>query len=458
MGIHAAAQALEHLVGAGHQRATAACGSEFFGERYRVRAGLQFAERLGGEFRLALALLQPGERRLGVGERVFARHVMGEAAGAIARHGKALAAAQRRKPHLTLPHRLSQTVDAAGKFGLHLTGVLQFGLQPRDGAGGLGRQILAALFEGGDGAGLQVLYAGGEAFGVFRLQPVLRDGDGNGTAGSLDPAGSIADLLGEDRKGMAIAESFFHLVGTAAHECQDLFEHSFASLYEHCSIIFSHKTEHCSIRKMNVVQNERQWLMAMPRQTKKEDLKTRLTAAGTALIREQGLKGLRARDIAERAGAALGGLYTVFDDLDGLILTVNSGTLKRLETALEGAIPPDATAEDTFLSLSLAYLRFALAERNLWSALFEHRMPEGMPVPDWHLAEHAFLIGLIAAPLAARMPDASAQDIAIRARTFFSAVHGVIAISLEGRFVGITPDVLEREVTALARMLAGSPG
>ncbi|HEV7249541.1 MAG TPA: TetR/AcrR family transcriptional regulator [Shinella sp.] len=194
--------------------------------------------------------------------------------------------------------------------------------------------------------------------------------------------------------------------------------------------------------------------MTEKRREKKADLKARLITAGTALVAEQGLKGLRARDIAERAGSALGGLYTVFDDLDGLVLHINSGTLKRLETALNAALPPSGDIEETFLSLSLAYLRFALAERNLWSALFEHRMPEGVAVPEWHLAEHAFLIGLIAPPLARQMPDASADDIAIRARTVFSAVHGVIAISLEGRFVGITPALLEREVAALARLLA----
>ncbi|WDZ79190.1 TetR/AcrR family transcriptional regulator (plasmid) [Ensifer adhaerens] len=192
------------------------------------------------------------------------------------------------------------------------------------------------------------------------------------------------------------------------------------------------------------------------RQTKKEDLKARLIVACTELMREQGLKNLRARDIAERAGAALGGLYTVFDDLDELVLHVNSGTLKQLETALNAAISPSAAIGETFLSLSLAYMRFALAERNLWSALFEHRMPEGVSVPEWHLAEHTFLIGLIAVPLARHMPNASHQDVAIRARTFFAAVHGVISLSLEGRFVGITPEVLEREITALAGILAGS--
>ncbi|MBP1876074.1 hypothetical protein J2Z19_005823 [Ensifer adhaerens] len=42
----------------------------------------------------------------------------------------------------------------------------------------------------------------------------------------------------------------------------------------------------------------------------------------------------------------------------------------------------------------------------------------------------------------------------IGARTFFSAVHGVISVSLEGRFAGITPELLEREVTVLTRLLA----
>ena len=194
--------------------------------------------------------------------------------------------------------------------------------------------------------------------------------------------------------------------------------------------------------------------MTQRRQTKKEDLRNRLIAAGTELIQEQGLKGLRARDIAERAGSALGGLYTVFEDLDALILAVNSGTLKRMEAALSSAIQSSAGIEDAFADLSIAYLRFALSDRNLWFALFEHRMPEGVAVPDWHLAEHAFLIGFIATPLSRHMQDAGPQDAAIRARTIFAAIHGVIAISLENRFIGITPERLEQEVRTLALLLA----
>lgn len=193
--------------------------------------------------------------------------------------------------------------------------------------------------------------------------------------------------------------------------------------------------------------------MANKRQPKKEDLKARLIAAATELVREQGLKGLRARDIAERAGAALGGLYTVFDDLDGLILHVNSGTLVRLESALRAAVVDLSSPADIFRSLARAYLQFALAERKLWAALFEHRMPDGIAIPDWHIQEQAFLIGLIASPLAEFMPDSTEAEIALRARTFFGAVHGVLAISLEDRFTGISSEQLETELTALADIL-----
>lgn len=186
---------------------------------------------------------------------------------------------------------------------------------------------------------------------------------------------------------------------------------------------------------------------------RKQEQKDRLIEAARTLIAEQGLKGLRARDIAERAGCALGGLYTVFADIDELILHVNSRTLRQLEQALAGAVEEGSPASP-FEALALAYLAFAIDNTRLWSALFEHRMPEGVPVPDWHLQEHAFLVGLIIPPLGSLMPDMPLPQMITRARTLFAAVHGVIAISLENRFIGLAADALRDEVRALARILA----
>lgn len=193
--------------------------------------------------------------------------------------------------------------------------------------------------------------------------------------------------------------------------------------------------------------------MTEKRSARREELRARLVAAARDLIAEQGLAGLRARDIAERAGCALGGLYTVFADLDDLILHVNSRTLGEMERTLTSAASGRGDVP-AFEALALGYLEFARQKARLWSALFEHRMPEGVPVPAWHLQEHVFLVGLIIEPLSAILPALPQEVLVTRARTLFAAVHGVIALSLDNRYVGLPPDALEEEVRTLARVLA----
>lgn len=186
--------------------------------------------------------------------------------------------------------------------------------------------------------------------------------------------------------------------------------------------------------------------MSEKRDAKREDLKSRLIEAAKTRIEAEGLASLRARDVTQDAGCALGGLYTVFSDLHELVIHVNSLTLKALEQSLGVSEVKDASPTDRLRNLARRYLDFALANRNLWKALFEHQLPDGQETPQWHLDEHLFLIGLIAEPLRELQPDMTDEERAIRARTLFGAVHGVISISLEGRFVGLPAGKLAREL------------
>lgn len=190
------------------------------------------------------------------------------------------------------------------------------------------------------------------------------------------------------------------------------------------------------------------------REEKREDLKTRLIDAARTRIVDNGLAALRARDVTQDAGCALGGLYTVFADLSELVIHVNSETLKALQGHLSLAEAPERSATDRLRNLAQGYLRFAIENRNLWKALFEHHLPDGHATPQWHLDEHLFLMSVIAEPLAELRPDLSQEDRAIRARTLFGAVHGVVNISLEGRFVGLPRERLEREVDELVLTIA----
>ncbi len=187
---------------------------------------------------------------------------------------------------------------------------------------------------------------------------------------------------------------------------------------------------------------------------RKADLKTRLIDAAEAEIAEKGLAGLKAREVTRRAGCALGALYTAVDDLDGLVLQVNARTLARLGAALSPpAGAPDGTPEAVTLALADAYAGFALENRRLWSALFEHRLPEGVAVPDWYAQAHEVLIARIGAPLAALRPDLPPQALRLRVRTLFGAVHGVVHLALQGRLVGLPEASLRPEVAALVGAL-----
>jgi AcrR family transcriptional regulator len=189
-----------------------------------------------------------------------------------------------------------------------------------------------------------------------------------------------------------------------------------------------------------------------PEKDRKVDLRTRLIAAAETEIADKGLLGLKARDVTQRAGCALGAIYNAVADLDELILRVNSRTLERLGAALapaSGAGGPEAVT----LALADAYAVFALQNRRLWSALFEHRLPDGVEMPDWHRQEHEVLIARIVEPLHRLRPDLPEADVRLRVRTLFGAVHGVVHLALQGRLVGVPEPMLRQEVAALVGAL-----
>ncbi|MBD8890398.1 TetR/AcrR family transcriptional regulator [Labrenzia suaedae] len=195
--------------------------------------------------------------------------------------------------------------------------------------------------------------------------------------------------------------------------------------------------------------------MVTTRETKRAELRERLIDAAENELQNKGLSGLKARDVTARAGCALGALYNAVEDLDMLVLEVNARTLANLGAALKAALPgPDASPVDSLQALASTYIDFAIENRRLWLALFEHRLPEDRAVPERHRQSHAVLIDGIAAPLAQLRPDLAQEALSLRARTVFAAVHGVVHLSLQGQFVGVPLPDLKAEVRALVEIMA----
>lgn len=181
-------------------------------------------------------------------------------------------------------------------------------------------------------------------------------------------------------------------------------------------------------------------------------LRERLIEAAEHTIASDGLPALKARDLAEAAGCAIGSVYNVFPDLDALVLQVNLRTLALFEAAIASAGPAPPGAADDLVRLALAYLAFAQAHTRRWRALFQHRM-SGAPVPDWYRTEQSRLFRYIEAPLTQLCPGLTDAARATRARSLFSSTHGLVALGLDEKLMAMPPDVLAAEVELVVRAL-----
>jgi AcrR family transcriptional regulator len=190
---------------------------------------------------------------------------------------------------------------------------------------------------------------------------------------------------------------------------------------------------------------------------RKQILKMALIAAAERAVAAHGLAGLKARSLAAEAGCAVGAIYNVFADLDDLALAVNSRTHAALEeelTAVAGVDPAKTAAgaeraTGRLIHLAVAYLDFAVANTLRWRALFEHRLPEGKPIPDWYLGEQIRLFGYIEQPLRDLLPSMPPDQLTMLARSLFSAVHGIITLGLEEKLGAVSLEELRNQTTLI---------
>ncbi len=178
---------------------------------------------------------------------------------------------------------------------------------------------------------------------------------------------------------------------------------------------------------------------------RRQSLKDALIDAAERAIAANGLNGLKARELATEVGCAVGAIYNAVDDLDDLVLAVNTRTLAALEEAVGAAVgagPQRGSGPQHSIALmirmALAYLDFAASHTPRWHALFEHYLSKRRPVPEWYRAEQARLFGFIEEPLRELQPGLPPEESALLARSLFAAVHGIVILGLEDK-LGAVP-------------------
>jgi AcrR family transcriptional regulator len=184
-------------------------------------------------------------------------------------------------------------------------------------------------------------------------------------------------------------------------------------------------------------------------------LREALIRAAERSIAAKGLSGLKTRDLAREIGCANGAVYNLVADIDELILRVGSRTLARLDAAALAAAESDGPVSpaETLVRIAIAYCDFAARNLELWRALFEHRMERGKPTPQWATEEQMNLFRHIHRPLAQLFPKWAADELSIKARSMFSAVHGMVSLGLEQKMIAVPIAVLRQEIAAIVRAM-----
>ncbi|MBE7184814.1 MAG: TetR/AcrR family transcriptional regulator [Methylobacterium mesophilicum] len=182
---------------------------------------------------------------------------------------------------------------------------------------------------------------------------------------------------------------------------------------------------------------------------RREALRQTLVEVAERMVAHDGLSALRARDVAKEAGCALGAIYLHFPDMDALAAAVNARTLQRLEGEVAEAFEA-ARARDNpkraLATLGTTYAQFVWANPKLWSAIFELGFRQGEPEEPPQSPEHFRLLDAIVAPLRALLPDGDPAVLEAHARALFSAVHGIVSLSQQRRFMAVERDQVAGEI------------
>ncbi|MEU4678005.1 TetR/AcrR family transcriptional regulator [Micromonospora sp. NPDC023737] len=153
------------------------------------------------------------------------------------------------------------------------------------------------------------------------------------------------------------------------------------------------------------------------------DVRTRLIAAGVALVRDEGHGAVSLRDIARRAGVSHGAPRRYFPThLDLLSAIARQGYADlgaRVATTVRDAGPDP---RERLLALGRAYLDYAAAQRGMFELMFRHDLLNSgrLGLRDTSLPLFTLLVDLVAQTR--RPTDA---DATVLAGALWANLHGL---------------------------------
>jgi AcrR family transcriptional regulator len=180
----------------------------------------------------------------------------------------------------------------------------------------------------------------------------------------------------------------------------------------------------------------------------REELSRLIITEGHKHMAEVGFARFSAREVAKRIGYSIGTLYNVFGTHDRLVFAINTRTFRFWSEHLRRLLTEART--DRIRVLVEAYFSFARDNRNVWMAIYDHRLPPDVAISDEEAAERSVLTEIVLREVIAVLPEHAAREAPRLARSLIATVHGHCLFALNGTFALMGED--EPLETALSRV------
>jgi AcrR family transcriptional regulator len=164
----------------------------------------------------------------------------------------------------------------------------------------------------------------------------------------------------------------------------------------------------------------------------REELRELFVGEGHRLLAETGFAKFSGREVAKRAGYTIGTLYNVFGSLDMLLLAINTRTFELWTAFTRERLA--AAGPDRIAALVEAYFEFAVTHRNLWMAIYDHRLPDGVEIPPDDAVRRGALTQIVEDEVRAAVAPDAGLDLARFSRSLIAIAHGHCSYMLTGTF------------------------
>lgn len=178
------------------------------------------------------------------------------------------------------------------------------------------------------------------------------------------------------------------------------------------------------------------------------EIKEMVLDAAEKIVVEEGFAALKVRKIALEIGYTVGSIYMVFTNMGDLIMHVKARTMDELDDLLDERLP-DCSPQEHILMLAIRYLEFASQNYNLWSMMFEHRLPDDEKTPDWYQAKVDQAFVKVEKLLGQLAPETDQSEVRSASRALWSGVHGICILFLTGTLDAVSVKNVEKNIVLL---------